>query len=194
MTFSYMTLCVCSCPVSLHSLHVWVLSCLLGLLLMGMLVPSEQGSCLSGLLMFTNLCMPGTHSQSIFAEWMWRQWTFDVSGLSSQERRNKSLLLAKAIWIMRLLGLPSSYPFSVEAQVLHFFIACVLVEYELTVSTHRRHAVVWKCTWELSSAMNVLLENQEHRDMQRSSSVQLLIQTWNLVQPSHKPQPAFEYQ
>lgn len=127
MTFSYTSVFVfCSCPVSLHSWYVWILSWLLALLLMVMSAPCGKGSCLSGLFMFTNICVLGTHSQSIFAEGMRRRWTPVVGGLSAQGRRNKSLSLAKSRWTMRLLRSPPSSTFSGRTQALHFVTFCGL--------------------------------------------------------------------
>lgn len=110
---------------------------------MVMSVPSGKGSCLSGLFMFTNICVLGTHCQSIFAEGMWRRWTPDVGGLSDQGRRNKSLSLAKSWWTMRLLKPPPSSTFSGRTQALHFVTSCVLSACELAMTSHLRQVEVW---------------------------------------------------
>lgn len=140
---------------------------------MAMSAPSGKGSCLSGLFMFTNICLLGTHCQSIFTEGMRRRWTPDVGGLSAQGRRNKGLSLAKSQWTMRLLRSPSS-TFSGRSQALHFVTSCVLAGCELSVTIHLRQVGVWICTWDPGSAMNLLRGSQEQRDVQRSTSVQLV--------------------
>lgn len=93
---------------------------------MVMSAPSGKGSCLSGLFMFTNICVLGTHCQSIFAEGMRRRWTPDVGGLSAQGRRNKSLSLAKSQRTMRLLRPPPSSTLWEGPSIAFCYILCVV--------------------------------------------------------------------
>lgn len=65
---------------------------------------------------------------------------------------------------------------------------------ELAVTIHHRQVGVWICTWEPGSAMTLLRGSQEQRDVQRSTSVQLVVQTQSWVQPPSKPQPGFEWE
>lgn len=74
----------------------------------------------------------------------------------------------------------------VDPSIAFHYILCVGGVWAHCV--HSLHtAEVWMCTGKPDWVMDLLPGSWQHRDMLRSTCIQLLIQTWNLTWPSWKP-------
>lgn len=174
MTFSYTSVFVfCSCPVSLHSWYVWILSWLLAHFVNGN-VSTFRERILSFWFVHVHKHLFAWHSLSVNICWenaevvnSWCWWTVCP-------RKEKQRLITGKVPMNNEASEISLFHFQWEDSNIAFcYILCV-GRCELSVTIHLRQVGVWICTWDSGSAMNLLRGSQEQRDVQRSTSVQLV--------------------
>lgn len=160
---------------------------------MGMSAPSEQGSCLSGLLVFKkHLC--AWHPLSVNIYWVnaeavnsWCRWTV------CPRKEKQKLVIDKGQMNNEASEISSLFHFLWGNPAIAFcYILCIgggvssswpLISGKLGCGyVPESQALPW--TYSLGAG---------NRDVQKSASVQVIIQIQSLVQPLSKPQPDFEY-